>query len=394
MKSSFRNGGAIAGMIALPALVYYLWLSFSAAGGWVFISWGAAPGILVRQAVPNVGSIAVYGGWLLWQILLYVCLPGRTAAGQPLSDGSRLKYRLNGSLAFWITVPLAALAAWLAPRFVYDNLGRLLTMASLVALLSSAYLFVRGRGRGAQQFFAGVERNPRIGRFDLKFFCEGRPGLIGWAVIDIALAFRQGPPSTALLLVLACQLLYVADYFWHEEAILSTYDIVHERFGFMLAWGDLVWVPFVYSLQVYFLASHPQQLPAWAVAAIATLDLAGYALFRVANLQKHHFRSDPARPIWGKRPAFIRTTNGSLLLTSGLWGLARHMNYTGDLLMALAWSLPTLFVSPLTYVYPAFLVVLLVQRERRDHARCLAKYGEAWQAYCRQVRWRLVPGLY
>jgi len=394
VKFSSRNGGAIAAMIALPALVYYLWLSFSAAGGWVFTSWSAAPGLVARQAIPNLASVAVYGGWLLWQVLLYALLPGRDAAGQPLSDGSRLKYRVNGNLAFWITIPLAALAAWLSPGFVYDNLGRLLTMASLVALAGSVYLFRHGHGRGAQQFFAGVERNPRIGSFDLKFFCESRPGLMGWAVIDIALAFKGGQRSTALLLVLACQLLYVADYFWHEEAILSTYDIVHERFGFMLAWGDLVWVPFIYSLQVYFLASHPQRLPGWAIAAIAVLNLTGYALFRTANLQKHHFRRDPARPIWGKRPAFIRTQSGSLLLTSGLWGLARHLNYTGDLLMAIAWSLPTLFVSPLTYFYPAFLLVMLVQRERRDHANCLAKYGEAWQAYCRQVRWRLVPGLY
>ena len=29
-------------------------------------------------------------------------------------------------------------------------------------------------------FFMGHELNPRIRSFDLKFFCELRPGLIGW----------------------------------------------------------------------------------------------------------------------------------------------------------------------------------------------------------------------
>lgn len=29
-------------------------------------------------------------------------------------------------------------------------------------------------------FFTGHELNPRIGSFDLKYFCELRPGLIGW----------------------------------------------------------------------------------------------------------------------------------------------------------------------------------------------------------------------
>lgn len=31
----------------------------------------------------------------------------------------------------------------------------------------------------------GRELNPRIGTFDLKEFCELRPGLIGWAVINL-----------------------------------------------------------------------------------------------------------------------------------------------------------------------------------------------------------------
>lgn len=37
-------------------------------------------------------------------------------------------------------------------------------------------------------------------------------------------------------------------------------DITHEGFGFMLAFGDLAWVPFTYSLQAQFLLYHPQSL--------------------------------------------------------------------------------------------------------------------------------------
>jgi len=36
----------------------------------------------------------------------------------------------------------------------------------------------------------------------------------------------------------------------------------------------------------------------------------------------------------------IPTTRGTKLIASGWWGMARHINYFGDLLMALAWSLP------------------------------------------------------
>jgi delta14-sterol reductase len=34
-----------------------------------------------------------------------------------------------------------------------------------------------------------------------------------------------------------------------EKAILTTMDITTDGFGFMLAFGDLAWVPFIYSLQ-------------------------------------------------------------------------------------------------------------------------------------------------
>ncbi len=52
------------------------------------------------------------------------------------------------------------------------------------------------------------------------------------------------------------------------------------------------------------------------------------------------------------------------------------------------------FGSLLPYFYPIYFAFLLIHRERRDHQRCAAKYGEDWDRYCRRVRWRIVPGLY
>src|SRR5206468_1240467 len=148
----------------------------------------------------------------------------------------------------------------------------------------------------------------------------------------------HGTVTTAMLLVNAFQFLYIADYFWHEEAILTTWDIKHEKFGWMLAWGDLVWVPFTYTIQAYYLVDHTHALSPAAAAGIVALNMAGYAIFRASNIQKHRFRRDPTRPVWGRPPEYIRTAVGSLLLTSGWWGIARHLNYLGDLAIALAWG--------------------------------------------------------
>jgi steroid 5-alpha reductase family enzyme len=162
----------------------------------------------------------------------------------------------------------------------------------------------------------------------------------------------------------------------------------------MLCWGDLVWVPFTYTIPAYYLVGHPHELSLPATVGIVALNVLGYAVFRSANIQKHRFRQDPGRPIWGKRPDYVATARGPLLLASGWWGAARHLNYLGDVAMALAWCLPAGFEHPLPYFYVVYVAVLLVHRERRDHAMCRQKYGADWDAYCRKVRWRIVPGLY
>jgi protein-S-isoprenylcysteine O-methyltransferase Ste14 len=197
-----------------------------------------------------------------------------------------------------------------------------------------------------------------------------------------------------MLLVCTFHLLYIADYFWHEKAILTTWDIKHEKFGWMLCWGDLVWVPFTYTLQAAYLVQHPHKLPWWGSVGLIVLNMTGYYLFRSSNWQKHRFRKDPTALIWGKAPAYIPTAAGTKLLTSGWWGKARHVNYLGDLLMGLAWCLPCLFGSPLPYFYIIYFLILLVHRERRDNAQCLRKYGVAWEKYCARVPYRIVPGVY
>jgi steroid 5-alpha reductase family enzyme len=186
----------------------------------------------------------------------------------------------------------------------------------------------------------------------------------------------------------------VADYFLHEEAILSTLDIKHENFGWMLCWGDLVWVPFTYSIQAVYLVGHAHDLPPWGTLGILALNLAGYYLFRASNIQKHRFGRDPEARIWGRKPAFILTARGTRLLTSGWWGVARHTNYLGDLMMGLAWCLPCLFENLIPYFYIIYFTALLVHRERRDDALCHARYGKDWETYRRKVRWRILPGVY
>jgi protein-S-isoprenylcysteine O-methyltransferase Ste14 len=401
-----RAGSPLAMIVLLPALTYYLWISLRDGGGALV---PPSLALLGRIPPPTLTAAALYAAWFALQLALYRALPGRQVAGAALADGTRLSYPMNGWSALWVTVGVVGVsvaAGWLPAAVAYDQFGPLLTTANLAATLLGVFLIVQGRragggkasGSALRDYVTGVTLNPRLGWLDLKFFCEGRPGLILWVLFDGSFAAaqwqRHGRVTVPMLLVLVFQLFYVADYFAHERAVLSTWDIRHERFGWALAWGDLVWVPFIYSLQAHYLVDHAHELSSPAAAAIAALDLAGYVVFRGANLQKHRFRENPAALIGGRPAEFIRTAQGALLLTSGWWSRARHANYLGDVLMAIAWSLPTGFRHALPWFYPVFLAALLVHRERRDDAACLAKYGEDWAAYCRKVPWRIVPGIY
>ena len=48
-------------------------------------------------------------------------------------------------------------------------------------------------------------------------------------------------------------------------------DIIEEGFGFMLAFGDISWVPIMYSLQARYLVDQPVKLPLTTTAAIVAL---------------------------------------------------------------------------------------------------------------------------
>jgi delta14-sterol reductase/lamin-B receptor len=401
------NLGFVSMVIGMPLLSWYLAVSFlhyDAALVWPDAAFWS------HVEAPSLPLIGLYLLWIGFQVLLGVLLPGQIAEGAPLPDGRRLDYRLNGTLAFVLTLLAAAGAAalgWVPAGFLYDEFGALVTTANVVVLLGCFPLLAFGRRQANEEegrlnlleaFTVGACRNPRIGEFDLKFFFESRPSMILWIVIDLSLAAKQyelhGTVSNAMLLVVFFQTLYIADYFYFEDAILSTWDIKHENYGFMLAWGCLVWIPFAYSLQPLYLVSHPEPLPWWGAAGIFLLNAVGFYLFRSSNLQKHRFSSDPMEPIWGQKPDYIQTEHGTLLLTSGWWGIARHCNYLGDWIMALAWSLTCGFGRVLPYFYPIYFAILLIHREWRDSRHCAAKYGRDWDRYTEKVRWRIIPGIY
>lgn len=175
---------------------------------------------------------------------------------------------------------------------------------------------------------------------------------------------------------------------------MTTADIMTEGFGFMLVFGDLAWVPFTYTFQARFLVVQPDSLSLTAALAIAALGLAGFLVFRMSNLEKHHFRHKPDSWL-AKRLQYINTESGSRLITSGWWGRARHINYFGDWVLSLAQCIAAGGVTSfLPYWFVIYFGILLVHRERRDEHKCRLKYGRDWDKYCSKVPYRIIPYIY
>lgn len=268
---------------------------------------------------------------------------------------------------------------------------------------------------------------------------EVRPGMLGWMLLNLAFMAHQyklyGRITYSIALITGFQALYTLDALWMEPAILTTMDITTDGFGFMLAFGDLVWLPFIYSLQTRYLAVYPVDLGLTGVAGILAVQGLGYWIFRASNNQKNRFRTNPKDP----RVAHLKTIEtapGSKLLVSGWWGLARHINYLGDWIMGWSYCLPTGIAGyvvrqgstfstgnvpkpadgsvrgattmgahivqgeargwgmAITYFYIVYFAVLLIHRAMRDEEKCMRKYGKDWVEYKKKVPWRILPGVY
>jgi delta14-sterol reductase len=248
--------------------------------------------------------------------------------------------------------------------YITNNYVQLLTANILISYALSAFLYANSftvdtgypnrdlrqlaaggtTGNFVYDFYIGRELNPRIilpffGQVDIKTWCEVCPGLTGWILLDLAFVAQQyrnyGYISDSIVFTTAVQAYYVLSSQYNEPAILTMMDITTDGMGFMLSFGDLVWVPFLYSTQARYLAAFPVHLGWPKILAIGAVFVLGIYIFKAANNQKHLFRTQPDHPTV-RGLSSIKTKRGTRLLTAGWWGLSRHINYFGDWLQALS----------------------------------------------------------
>jgi 7-dehydrocholesterol reductase len=419
----FRSYFMPSALIVLsPVLIILPWIAAVHHGGSLLAMARDPASIVAKWPLPSWTALGLFGIWVALQLGLMLVLPGKAHRGPITPMGEQPRYKLNGIPAFVVTHVLWWLGGYqlglFDPAIVYRHFGPLLMTTSLFALAFCGFLFFKGTrfpssrdagrsGNPIWDFFWGVELHPRLLGVDLKQLFNCRVAMMGWSIILLSYvaAHQQihGQVSNAMLVSVGLQVLYILKFFHWEGGYFNTIDIMHDRFGFYICWGVLAWLPSIYTVTGLYLVGHAIAWPAWQAALLFVAGALAILVNYQADAQRQRVRATGGDTrVWGKRPEIIharyRTATGeeheNLLLVSGWWGRARHFNYLAELSLAFLWTVPAGFGHLLPWLYFLFLLILLVDRARRDELRCRGKYGEHWTEYCQRVPYRIIPYVY
>ena len=347
-------------------------------------------------------------------LLAQLVLPGRRVPGYVVDPetGAPRNYRLNGLLVFVLAQIVWALELTGMPRewFYRSTVYQVAGGTILCLVLAGIAVFTQPRrkeGSPLAALWAGraLELSFLNARVDLKMYLY----VVGGTMLSLnalsGAAYHYGlfgaDSNPGIFLYAGFLTFFVLDYFIFERVHLYTYDLIHERLGFKMIWGGLIVYGWLYFLPLWGMAVYPDPgfstpwREVWLVGPPA-LFLVGWGIARGANMQKYTFKRWPERSFLGLiEPEYIEA-GGRRILCSGFWGVARHLNYLGEVLLSLSIALVFgYFGNPWAWTYFVFAVGLFSVRQRLDDGFCAEKYGpEKWAEYQARVKYRIIPGIY
>ncbi|KMZ69960.1 7-dehydrocholesterol reductase [Zostera marina] len=417
----------IALLLLCPPFVIFVWYTMVLADGSVLLTIDhfkeyGYQGFMNKLPQPSLIAFKIIACFAVFEAALQLALPGKTVQGPVSPAGNIPIYKANGMAAYLVTIITYISLWWFGvfnPAIVYDHLGSIFSSLLVGSFFFCILLHIKGHmapsstdsgssGNLILDFYWGMELYPRIGKsFDIKVFTNCRFGMMSWAVLAVSYCIKQfeqnGRVADSMLVSTILMLVYISKFFLWESGYFCTMDIAHDRAGFYLCWGCLVWVPSIYTSPGMYLVNHPVNLGILTSLSVLAAGLLCIYINYDCDRQRQQFRQTNGKClVWGRPPSKItasyRTTKGevksSLLLTSGWWGLSRHFHYAPEILAAFFWSVPALFDNFIPYFYVVFLTILLFDRAKRDDDRCASKYGKYWKLYCNKVPYRVIPGIY
>ncbi len=425
--------GPLAVILSMPPLFLFIIYTNRQFGGSVlalarhFSEVGVVQGVThmwTSISFLNPVAVGIVLGYCVFAVALQALIPAPTVTGTQTPTGHIPVYKDNGFRCFLTTmITLGLLTVVLkkycgiSPTIVFDIYGDIYGFLLLFGFLVAVLVYLKGHvaptgtdicitGYPIYDFYVGTELYPRVFGVDVKVFTNCRFGMTVWPILVVIYTMKSYELYgfvDSMWVSSVLQLAYIAKFFWWEAGYYRSIDIILDGGGFMICWGCIVAIPTLYCAVSFYLV--PQNIhlgPALSLVILA-LGLASLGLNYLADWQRQTVRAtDGNCTLLGTKPKFIRAkytlesgeTKNSILLASGMWGVARHFNYIPELTLALCWTLPALFTHILPYTYFIFLNILLIHRSTRDEEKCSIKYGPYWKEYCKLVPYKMLPGVF
>ena len=266
-------GGTVGAAVIITlshALILYLWIAWRFHDGAVFYPaeisdvgpfFARIWGHIVANATPSLSTFAIYWTFLVVQGLMAALLPGLEIKGLPIPSrgGQRLVYRVNGVTSWWLTLASVAVLHFtgIFPlQTIYEQFGSLMIAAIITAnaIAIAAYYGAKITGNAERMsgsflydFFMGAWLNPRIGKLDLKMWAEVRVSWLTLFLLTASGAAHQyashGTVSSPMIFLVVAHFLYANVCVKGEECIPTTWDIFHEKWGWLLVFWNLAGYP-------------------------------------------------------------------------------------------------------------------------------------------------------
>ncbi|KIJ55202.1 hypothetical protein M422DRAFT_23816 [Sphaerobolus stellatus SS14] len=425
--------GVLAIMTGFPIIMYYCWICLTFYDGklvhpktvddilpFLETMWNH----IVKDAYPTRYAFTMFTSFVLFELGVAFIIPGYQQEGLPVPslNYKTLMYNCNALGCVYTTIAVAAgLHYFNIFRLteIIDNFGELMTVSMIFGTSVSFGVYfltvltgnqIRMSNNFIYDVFMGAILNPRIGSVDLKMWLEVRIPWMLLFLIALSGGLKQyesyGYISPNMAFMILATWLYLNACGKGEECIPQTWDMFHEKWGFLVIFWNFAGVPFSYCYSIVYMSTHHPDTYRFSTAgyiALYTTLLTAYFIFDTSMSQKSRFKMQlqgtykprwtfPQLP-WGtvENPTYIQTEHGNRLLTSGWWAWSRKPNYTADWVQSLTWGLVVGTASPIPYFYSVFFLAVLTHRVGRDFERCALKYGKDWERYCEVVPWKFIP---
>ena len=317
----FGGPWGVTAMITLfPVLMYYLWICL-----WFYEGHLVHPTSfqdivpffqrmfhhVYEDAFPTPRAFVGYGGLMLVEFVLAWVVPGFEQEGLPVPslNYKTLMYKCNALNCLYLTLLIAAglhFSGIYRLTEIIAHFGEYMTVSMIAGFTVSLWTYAaavitktthRMSGNFMYDFFMGASLNPRIGPIDLKMWAEVRIPWILLFLISVSGACKQyedyGYVTPNMLFMVLATGLYINACGKGEECIPQTWDMFHEKWGFMVIFWNFAGVPFTYCYSIVYMArTNPEayRFSTLTYVFMYALLLFAHFVFDSSMAQKSRFR--------------------------------------------------------------------------------------------------------